>query len=245
MSLKKYFNRERKYSQKNGCTNLQCLKNEKKRLFSKMVLISRKEIDSLVDCIPVIENHDHFFEVQSCDNYSYFNSEDYDNNLLMIRGYASTALFFMKIIRSSGSKYVKSCYIAPCLYCFRHYVELILKVTLWYYSRYGYSIDISELNEEHNIVALWDKLLPLTGRKDEKTRNIGRLLHELSDIDKSGTTFRYSYHFTKKDRIQNEPLNMRIDNNKLYTRMLQIYHFLQGLNDEIEAGCGEMDYNNM
>ena len=245
MSKKKSSNIYRKFNQKYGCLNLQCLINEKKRLFSKMVLISRKEIDSLVDCIPVIENHDHFFEVQSCDNYSYFNSEDYDNNLLMIRGYASTALFFMKIIRSSGSKYVKSCYIAPCLYCFRHYVELILKDTLWYYSRCGYSIDMSKLNEEHNIVALWDKLLPLTGRKDEKTRNIGRLLHELSDFDKCGTTFRYSYRFSEKDRIQNEPLNLRIDNKKLYTRMLQIYRFLQGLNDEIEFGYGEMDNYNM
>ena len=162
----------------------------------------------------------------------------------MTRGFASSSLFFLRIISCSESKYLKACYITPCLYCFRHYVELTLKDTLWHYSRCGYNVGITELNDEHNLATLWDNLLPLTGRKDEKIRIIGRFLHEISDVDKSGTTFRYSYHFSKDNRIQNVPLNMKIDNKLLYVRMLQVYRFLEDLNDEIVNGCDEItSYN--
>lgn len=221
-------------------TDLRCIRNEKRRLFTKMVLLSRHDIESLEDKIPAIEVGDHFFENAETGNYSCFNSEEYDNNLLMTRGFASASIFFLRIIGCSESKYLKACYIAPCLYCFRHYVELTLKDTLWHYSRCGYDVDIKDLNDEHNLATLWDKLVPLSGKKDERTRIIGRFLHEISDVDKSGTTFRYSYHFSKDNRIQNMSLNMKIDNKLLYTRMLQVYRFLEGLNDEIVNGYDEM-----
>lgn len=224
--------------------NLRCLRDEKKRLFYKMVMFSRHDIGSLANRVPALTIEDHFFETKEGGNCSYFSSEDYDNNVLMTRGFANSSLFFLKVLSSSDSKYLKACYIAPCLYCFRHYVELTLKDTLWHYSRCGYNINIAELNDEHNLSALWDKLVPLTGRKDERTRNIGRLLHEISDVDKSGTTFRYSYHFSKNNRIQNSQINMRIENKVLYTRMLQIYGFLEGLNDEIVNGCDEISSYN-
>ncbi len=226
-------------------TDLRCIRNEKRRLFTKMVLFSRHDIESLEDKIPAIEVGDHFFENAETGNYSCFNSEEYDNNLLMTRGFASASIFFLRIIGCSESKYLKACYIAPCLYCFRHYVELTLKDTLWHYSRCGYDVDIKDLNDEHNLATLWDKLLPLSGKKDERTRIIGRFLHEISDVDKSGTTFRYSYHFSKDNRIQNIPLNMKIDNKLLYVRMLQVYRFLEGLNDEIIDGYDEMFSYNM
>lgn len=224
--------------------DLRCLRNEKKRLFYKMVMLSRHDIESLEDRVPVLTIKDHFFETKENGNCSCFNSKDYDNNMLMTRGFASSSLFILKVISHSDSKYHKACYIAPCLYCFRHYIELTLKDTLWHYSRCGYDIDIAELNDEHNLSVLWDKLLPLTGRKDGRTRNIGRLLHEISDVDKSGTAFRYSYHFSKNNRIQNTPINMCIDNKVLYTRMLQIYRFLEGLNDEIVNSYDEMSSYN-
>lgn len=205
-----------------------------------MVLYSHKRIESLDYSIPRIKLDDHFFEDGVDGNYSSFNSEDYDNNSIMTKGYANSALFFLKIISQSESRYIKACYIVPCLFCFRHYVELTLKDTLWHYNRYGYNIDIVALNEEHNLASLWDKLLPVLGKKDEITRNYGRLIHELSDVDKSGTTFRYSYHFSKGERIPSTSLNMRIDNKKLYVRMLQLYYFLNGLNDEIVNGVEEM-----
>lgn len=224
---------------------MRCIRNEKRRLFTKMVLLSKHDIELLEDKIPAIEVGDHFFENAETGNYSCFNSEEYDNNLLMTRGFASASIFFLRIIRCSESKYLKACYIAPCLYCFRHYVELTLKDTLWHYSKCGYNVSITELNDEHNLATLWDKLLPLSGRKDEKTRIIGRFLHEISDVDRSGTTFRYSYHFSKDNRIQSVPLNMKINNKLLYVRMLQVYRFLEGLNDEIVNGNDEMSSNNM
>ena len=225
--------------------DLKCLRDEKKRLYTKMFLLSRYDIDSLDSSIPAIKIDNHFFESTELGNYSYFNSEDYDNNILMIKGFASASLFFLKIICHAESNYLKACYITPCLYCFRHYVELTLKDTLWYYNRCGYNVDLMELNEEHTIAALWDQLYPLIGRKDESTRNVGRLLHELSDIDKRGTTFRYSYFFSKNNRVLNQPLNMLIDNKSLYVRMIQIYRFLQGLNDEIVNGYDELSSYNI
>lgn len=241
----KRLNYNRLHSRVRKVTDLRCIRNEKRRLFTKMVLLSKHDIESLEDKIPALKVGDHFFESAGTGNYSCFNSEEYDNNLLMTRGFANASLFFLRIISCSESKYLKACYIAPCLYCFRHYVELTLKDTLWHYSRCGYNIDIKELNDEHNLVTLWDKVLPLSGKKDERTRIIGRFLHEISDVDKSGTTFRYSYHFSKDNRIQNVPLNMKIDNKLLYVRMLQVYRFLEGMNDEIVNGYDEMSSDNM
>ena len=220
-------------------TNLRCLRNEKKRLFSKMVLYSRKDIDSLSMFLPRVGECDHFFIESGNRNSSCFCPNDYDNNILMTRGYASAALFFLKVINESESKYLNACYIYPCLFCFRHYVELTLKDTLWHYNRCGYNIDVESLNDEHNLVSLWDKLLSLIDRKNDEFRNIGRLIHELSDIDTKGTTFRYSYYFSKGKRINKEPLNMMIDNKHLYIIMTQMFRFLEGLNDDVRNGLDE------
>ena len=74
--------------------NLKCLRDEKKRLYTKMFLLSRHDIDSLNMMIPAIKIDDHFFESTETGNYSYFNSEDYDNNILMTKGFANASLFF-------------------------------------------------------------------------------------------------------------------------------------------------------
>lgn len=226
-------------------TNLRCLRNEKKRLFTKMVLYSHKDIDLLRLSLPRINEYDHFFKESENGNGSCFSSDDYDNNISMTRGYASAALFFLKVINESDSKYLRACYISPCLFCFRHYVELTLKDTLWHYSRLGYEIDVTALNEEHNLASLWGKLLSLIDRKSNDFRNIGRLIHELSDIDKSGTIFRYSYYFSKRNRIPSKSLNMMIDNKHLYRIMTQMFRFLEGLNDDIRNALDEFNSYNV
>lgn len=226
-------------------TNLRCLRNEKKRLFTKMVLYSRKDIDLMRLSLPHVNEYDHFFMESDNGNGSSFRSDDYDNNILMTKGYASAALFFLKVINESDSKFLRACYISPCLFCFRHYVELTLKDTLWHYSRLGHEIDVMALYEEHNLVSLWDKLLSLIDRKNDEFRNIGRLIHELSDIDTKGTTFRYSYYFSKGKRINKEPLNMMIDNKHLYIIMTQMFRFLEGLNDNVRNGLDESFYCNV
>lgn len=210
-----------------------------------MVLFGSKDIEFLDARLPKMKLSDRFFENCEYENSTCFKSDDYDSNLIMTKGYASASLFFLKIIGSTESMYLRACYIYPCLFCFRHFVELSLKDTLWQYSRLGNNIDIKSISEEHNLASLWDKLLPLLSKQDAMTRNVGRLLHEFSDIDKSGTTFRYCYHFAKQDRIQNNPLIMNINHKVLYTRMLQIYRFLQGINDEIEYGIDEITSYNL
>lgn len=230
---------------KYNITNLKCLKKEKMRIFSKLVLFSNKDIDRMSLILPNIIDTDKFFNDPQDFNSSHINTNDYDNNLIMTRGYASAAVFFLKIISSSSSDYVKACYINPCLYCFRHYIELSLKDTLWHYYYCTHNIiDLDKINNEHNLSSLWEMLLPLL-KRDSKTKNVGRLLHELSDVDKSGTTFRYSYSFNKTGRENNKGLQMNISNKILHTRMLQLYRFFEGLNSEITNGLDEItSYNN-
>lgn len=240
---RKYKTKKSKAKHSGYITNLYCIRKEKKRLFSKMVLYAMKDIDSLID-LPQINNEDHFFEPSCNSKDSYFDSEYYYNNITMTKGYASAALFFLKIISSSDSKHLRACYIAPCLFCFRHYIELSLKDTLWCYHSCGYEVDLEKINDEHNLSVLWDTLVPYL-KRDDKTKNVSRLLHEISDFDKNGATFRYSYHFTQKERKLNNPLNISISSKSLYTRMLQIYIFLEGINLEISNGLDEISsYNN-
>ena len=89
------------------------------------------------------------------------------------------------------------------------------------------------------------ELLSLIDRKSNDFRNIGRLIHELSDIDKSGTIFRYSYYFSKRNRIPSKSLNMMIDNKHLYRIMTQMFRFLEGLNDDIRNALDEFNSYNV
>ena len=226
-------------------TDLRSFKKEKKRLFLKMVLYSQKDIESRSLYLPEIKENDHFFTDSDTPNSSYIDTEDYNNDLLMTQGYASAALFFLKVISSSESKYLKACYIMPCLFCFRHYLELILKDTLWRYAQcMSGVVDLDKLKKEHNLAVLWDQLLPLIEKKNDKSKHISRLIHEFSDVDKSGTTFRYSYSFNAKGRKDNEKLQIRINNKILYIRMLQLYSLMEGLKDEIENRLDEMNSYN-
>lgn len=227
-------------------TDLRSLKREKERLFLKMALYSQKDIESLSLYLPKIKKEDHFFTSSDTSNCSYINTEDYGNSLFMTQGYASAALFFLKVIGSSNSKYMKACYINPCLFCFRHYMELILKDTLWYYSQCTPdAVGLEKVKKEHNLAVLWNQLLKQIGRRDETTRHIGRLVHEFSEYDNSGTTFRYSYSFNTNGRKDNDKLQILIDNKILYTRMLQIFSYMEGLRDEITNNLDEMSsYNN-
>lgn len=68
-----------------------------------MVLYSHKRIELLDYSIPSIKLDDHFFEDGVDGNYSCFNSDDYDNNSIMTKGYANSYVAKLQIIINNSA----------------------------------------------------------------------------------------------------------------------------------------------
>ena len=118
----------------------------------------------------------------------------------------------------------------PALYCFRQYIELTIKFTL---NNYG-----EEITDTHNISALFDALRKYIHPNPE-VQNISRLLHELSDIDYNGCTFRYNRVLYKDSK--NQEFQQAIDVETLKIRLIQIYKFFYGILEEINI-AKEINY---
>lgn len=92
---------------------------------------------------------------------------------LIEEGYANCALLLLNSIILSNDNLVHDTYIFPALFCFRHYLELIIKATL---KEYG------EMCLGHNLSSLFESLRPHLS-SGEDVENISRLLHEFDEVD--------------------------------------------------------------
>jgi len=170
-------------------------------------------------------------------------SEDFmDNDIYMQQGYANASAMILNLIKLSDDKYIKNSYINPAIFCFRQYLELTMKDSLLRF-RHSRKANPGEANlEGHNLIKLWDDLTKYFDIIDDKVENIKKLLHELNDIDESGTLFRYDTRLTKhiRGKEQQKPI---IDIDVLYIRVLQLWRFFEGINDLARNGEDEMSNN--
>ena len=79
----------------------------------------------------------------------------------------------------------------------------------------------------------WKKLKKHISSIDLEVEAIEQLIHELNEIDNDGVTFRYDYELNHLVRNKDQKtLNELIDVNALRIRMLQLYRFFDGIDDE-------------
>ena len=84
----------------------------------------------------------------------------------------------------------------------------------------------------HNLEELWNKLIRHI-QVDEDVNNIGRIIHELNEIDNDSTAFRYDYHLNRIVRNKdNREINNLFDLDVLSQRFLQLYRFFDSIDDD-------------
>ena len=205
-------------------------------LINELLLLTKKDIDGLADNLPLITNQDRLFADSDNIEDAMLNTMNSGNDILVPNGYIGVSVLLLILIRFSQSNLVKDSYIYPALFCFRHYLEIIMKNTILRY-RNGEMIPFEGESsfKTHDLEELWTKLIKHI-QVDEDVDNIGRIIRELNEVDNDSTTFRYDYHLNRIVRNKdNKQINELLDLDVLRLRVLQLYRFFDGIDDDSRA----------
>ena len=212
----------------------------KRQLTRDFILLSKSDINH--DCLlahPLSET-DKLFEER--DGNEQISSHINDDEIYMQNGYASAATALLNLIKISNDRFVRESYINPVMFCFRQYLELSMKDSILRFRLMRKKANKDESKVQgHDLLNLWEGLVKYLA-KDKTVINVGNLIKELNDVDKSGTLFRYNEFLTKSigDEERKMPL---IDVDSLYTRVLQMYRFFESVNELARNGQDEMAAN--
>ena len=230
-------NRKNYHSKKKRRKRYQLKRRYKKslrnNLIKELLLLSRKDIDDMVCSIPVLSNDDVLFSESSDVNDVILNTTKGENDILIPSGYISTSVLLLNIIKYSNNNLAKDSYIFPSLFCFRQYLEVIMKSAILRY-RNGDMRPYEGENsfKTHNLDELWKKLTKHI-EVDEEVNNVGRIIHELNEVDNDSATFRYDYNLNQIVRNKdNKEINDLINLDVLRQRILQLYRFFDGIDDD-------------
>lgn len=207
----------------------------KKQLQRELFLLSKKDICSSDTDISPLNNNDSLFVEREEANYSCIDSDMYIQN-----GYASTSIILLHLISLSNDRYLRECYIYPVMFCFRQYLELTMKDSILYFRlkrKVAYSGE-SNLGC-HDLLVLWDNLKLYFDITDSEVKNVHRIITELNTIDNNGELFRYGSSLTKKVLDKNVEMPL-IDVSILFTRIIQLYRFFEGINFMARNGFDEI-----
>ena len=210
----------------------QFIKTIERRSFEKMIALTRK--DYLSECLYVdpLKEGDRLFNESSNMSVPFLNRSKNNNEVVMPEAYINTALWLLDLIKLSNNNLVKDGYIYPALYCFRHYLELIMKDSIHYFKLNRGEISSDELgysDKEHGLFNLWNSLRNFLDDNNQVKR-ICKIIKKMDEIDKSSTAFRYAFNHNNGRIVEYDYPATMIDVSELKKRVLQLYNFFEGIN---------------
>lgn len=161
------------------------IKSIERSTMDKMIALTNK--DYLSECLnvePLKEGDKLFVESEDMSD-SFLNRSKNNNEIVMPNAYINTALWMLDIIKSSHDNLVKDSYIFSSLYCFRHYLELIMKDSIHYFKLNRGEISPTEtgyVKERHSLTKLWNTLNSYLDSEND-VKIVGKLIEELDDLD--------------------------------------------------------------
>lgn len=229
----KYHNKKKRIKRTGYQLKRRYKKNLRKSLMKELLLLSRKDVDDMTNFVPSLLKNDVLFSESDDVRDAILNTTKNGNDILMPNGYISASILLLNIIEFSQSNLTKDSYIFPALFCFRQYLEMIMKSAILRY-RNG---DIKPYQGEskfktHDLEELWTKLIKHI-QIDEDVDNIGRIIHQLNEVDNDSTAFRYDFYLNRIVREKdNKQINELLDLGILKQRVLQLYRFFDGIDDD-------------
>lgn len=221
MNKRRLKKKKRRYSQ----VLRQARKSIRKKVEKQFYLMSKHDVNHDSLSIPPLKKTDTLF-IQNEDSEATNHLEN--DEIYFQNGYASAAALMLKLIMNSSDRYVRESYINPAMFCFRQFLELSMKDSILRYRHMRKEGNKSEPNiDGHNLVKLWEGLKQYLQNQDEEVECIGNLIKEFQNID-SGTAFRYNNYLLQTT----DGKRVKIDVDIIYTRMLQMYRFFEGVNDD-------------
>lgn len=200
-----------------------------KRRYKSIVMMeifsfSKKDINYISEKIEPLQKGAKLFNESSNVNDPRLMPNVRGNNLHFEYGYLGTTIFLLNIIEFGKSYLQKDSYMYPAMFCFRQYIENIIKTII---SKYD-----SDYKGKHNLIELWEHLLPYLDREDGVSV-VGDLIKELQDIDSKATGFRYPGALNAAYGENPQAFSMLIDVAKLKDRVLQVYRFFDSVYEQV------------
>lgn len=208
----------------------------KASIMREILSLSSRDIDNIAIHINPLKIGDKLFIDSSNLNDPRLMPNALDNEVHFEYGYLSTTMFLLNVIQLGKSYFHKDSYIYPALFCFRQYLENIMKEIIYKYDNNGLS------NLGHDLDLCWERLLPYIKEKDDNVIAVGNILHELQSLDEHATAFRYPGELNKKYKQRADFCAKLIDVSELSNRILQVYSFFDGL---YELACRTNKYKHM
>lgn len=192
-------------------------------VFKEIFNISRKDFDDIALYVEPISLKDNLFVESSNVNDPCLMPASVKTELYYEYGYLGTTFFLLNMIEFGKTYIKKDSYIYPALFCFRQYLENMMKVIISKYDKSG----INGIG--HNLDKCWEKLLFYIEDKDETVIAIGGIIHELQSVDEYATAFRYTGVLNDKFKTKTDFKSKLINVRELRTRILQTYRFFDGI----------------
>ena len=210
----------------------QFIKSIERGCMQKMIALTKK--DYLSECLYIepLKDGDRLFVESEDISDSFLNRSKKNNEIVMSEAYINTALWLLDLITLSDNNFVKDGYIFPALYCFRHYLELIMKDSIHYFKLNRREISSDELgysDKEHGLFNLWNSLRNFLDDNNQVKR-ICKIIKKMDEIDKSSTAFRYAFNHNNGRIVEYDYPATMIDVSELKKRVLQLYNFFEGIN---------------
>lgn len=195
----------------------------KAKIIRDIYRLSAKDVDELLLKIPVLNRDDRLFVESKNVNNPRLIPDAKDNELYYEYGYINTTLMLLNNIEFCKSYFHKDCYLYPAMFCFRQYLENMMKVIILKYDDNGI------IGLKHDLNKCWGKLLLFIEDVDEVVLSVGQIVHELQEIDGYATTFRYTGVLNNTFNQKSGCMPILIDVKELRNRVLQVYRFFDGL----------------
>ena len=208
------------------------IKSIERRTMDNMIALTNK--DYLLECLnvePLKEGDKLFVESEDVSD-SFLNRSKNNNEIVMPNAYINTALWMLDLIKPSHNNLVKDSYIFSAFYCFRHYLELMMKDSIHYFKFNRGEISSDELgysDKEHGLFNLWNSLRNFLD-DNSLVKRVCKIIKELDDLDKGSTTFRYAFKHNNGRIVKYDYSATMIDVSELKKRVLQLYNFFEGVN---------------
>lgn len=200
----------------------------KRQVLKQIFILSQKDVDEINFHIGPLKKGDKLFVPSEIPSDPRLMTSAYDNDVLYERGYASAAMFLLRMAEYGKDYLRKDCYMYPAMFCVRMYLEIIMKLILKNYN--------SDFASVHDLSRLWSdtKILLSGAEMDESVEAVEKIISEFQKVDPYSTELRYSCQlnnlYNKGGKYEKaQGINKLIDIRILQERVLQLYAFFDGL----------------
>lgn len=195
-------------------------------ILKEVFSLSSKDIDYIAKNIVPLSMNDRLFVESMNPNDPRLMPSNINNELYYELGYLCTTIFLLNIIEFGKSYLHKDSYIYPALFCFRQYIENMIKTI-----GRKYDANIKFKSNKHDLMEFWAVLLKYIENTDD-VKNVGNIICELQNSDSKATAYRYPGALNSAFNHNQHLYSMLIDVKTLRIRVLQVYRFFDGLYED-------------